>query len=63
MARPTAALLRHADALGLPADAPERRECRALSLWLAEQPKAQPAERAWSLEEIGEEMRRMEEAG
>ena len=63
MGCPTPALLREADALGLPANAPERRECRALSQWLAEQPKREPAERAWSLEEIGEEIRRMEEAG
>jgi len=58
-AKPTAALLRHADALGLPAGAPERRDCRALSLWLAAQPKAQPVAAGWSLERIGEEMERM----
>jgi hypothetical protein len=63
MPRPTAALLRQADALGLPVNAPERRDCRALSLWLAAQPRPAPTERAWSLEEIGEEIRRMEEAG
>jgi hypothetical protein len=60
MARPTAALLREADALGLPADAPERRECRALSLWLAEQPVD---EAPWSMERIAAEMRRRSKAG
>jgi hypothetical protein len=59
-AKPPAFLLRQADALGLPANAPERRDCRALSLWLAAQPKAGPVDEAWSLERIGEEIKRLE---
>jgi hypothetical protein len=60
MARPTAALLRQADALGLAQHAPERRDCRRLSLWLAAQPKPVD-DRPWSLDEIAAEMRRRSE--
>ena len=58
-ALPPLMLLRHADALGLPANAPERRDCRALSLWIAEQPKQAPVAAGWSLDRIGEEMERL----
>ena len=59
MARPTAALLRQADALGLAQTAPERRDCRTLSLWLAAQPNPDAtADRPWSLDEIAAELRR-----
>jgi len=62
MARPTAALLRQANRLGLAQTAPERRDCRRLSLWLAAQAKPDPAtDRPWSLEEIAAEMRRRSE--
>ena len=63
-ARPTAALLRQADRLGLPRNAPERRDCRALSLWCAAQPRAQPGDDVpWSLERIAAEIKRMEQEG
>jgi len=59
MARPTAALLRHADVLGLAQHAPERRDCRRLSLWIAAQPTPDTTtDRPWSLEEIAAELRR-----
>ena len=59
MARPSPALLRQADALGLAQHAPERRDCRRLSLWIAAQANpAATADRPWSLEEIAAEMRR-----
>ena len=63
MARPTPALLRQANALGLAQTAPERRDCRRLSRWLAAQAKPDLAtDRPWSLEEIAAEMRRRSEA-
>jgi hypothetical protein len=59
MARPTDALLRQAERVGLAQTAPERRDCRRLSLWLAAQAKpAATTDRPWSLEEIAAEMRR-----
>jgi hypothetical protein len=59
MSRPTDALLRQAERVGLAQTAPERRDCRRLSLWLAAQAKPDPAtDRPWSLEEIAAEMRR-----
>jgi hypothetical protein len=62
MARPTAALLRQADALGLAQHAPERRDCRRLSLWIAAQPKPDTTtDRQWSLDEIAAELRRRSE--
>ena len=60
MALPTPALLRQADRLGLARNAPERRECRALSQWLAAQARPAPVERSWSLDEIAAEIRRLE---
>jgi hypothetical protein len=58
-AKPPAFLLRQADLLGLPAASPLRRDCRALSLWIAEQPKQEPVAAGWSLDRIGEEMERL----
>jgi hypothetical protein len=62
MARPSPALLRQANRLGLAQTAPERRDCRRLSLWLAAQTEQDTtADRPWSLEEIAAEMRRRSE--
>ena len=62
MARPTPALLRQVNRLGLAQTAPERRDFRRLSLWVAAQAKPMTtADRPWSLEEIAAEMRRRSE--
>ena len=60
MARPTPALLRQANRLGLAQTAPERRDCRRLSLWIAAQ-STPVDDRPWSLDEIAAEMRRRSE--
>ena len=62
MARPTAALLRAADAAGLPASAVERQDCRRLSLWLMRQAPPQREDRPASLDEIAAELQRLSEA-
>jgi len=60
--KPPRALLRAADAAGLPASAVERQDCRRLSLWLMRQPKPERDERPASLDDIAAEMKRLSEA-
>jgi hypothetical protein len=62
-ARPTPALLREAVAAGLPLATARAMECREVSLWLMERPRAARVseERPASMDEIAAELRRLNE--